>query len=275
VAAEAAILPAGPCGFDPYLDGPCAGFASARYAVVLGERRVVADYRPTGTEPVPELEAILARSEHQNPTAGYPFAVSYDEMLAVDSRRGVAVIGALFAELRPAQAHVMARAPGAEIVALLAGEHGGAWQCRARGESWCEARFTVVQTTVRTAAWSWHDLKNVEERLQQATVGALDALTKERQRLLQALTPKCTVEAGRLFVTKSGFGWRYAPVRCDSGEEAGIPAQATRTNSVVTRSNGVAKTHRVVGVECDMPAFETSSFGLPDQEVELTPAGCD
>lgn len=273
-AAEAAILPAGLCGFDPYLDGPCAGFATARFAVVLGERRVAYDYRPTKTEPARELEAVLGRSERQGLTLGYPFAVSYDDMLAADSRRGLAVIGALFADLRLAQAHVSARAPGAEIVALRAGEHGGMWQCRARGEAWCEARFTVVQSIVRTVAWSWRELEQVEGQLQQAAPNSLDALIEERQRMLQARTPRCTVEAGRLFIAQSGFGWPYAPVLCDSGEEAGILAQSTRINSVVTRANGVAKIHRIVAVECDTPRVEKRSFGLPAQDVELTPAGC-
>jgi hypothetical protein len=253
-APEAAILPAGLCGFDPYLDEPCRGFASPRFAVVLGERRVADDYRLSATEPLRELEATLAQGKGHGMTVGYPFAVSYDDMLAADSRRGVAVVGALFAELRQAQAYVTAHAQGAEIVALRAGEHGGMWQCEARGESWCEARFSVVQTTVRTAAWSWHDLEQTEE--------------------LPELPPRCTIEAGRLFATKSDFGWSFIPVLCDSGEEVGVPAQATRVNSVVTDSEGVPRIHRIVIVECDTPTIETRTFGSSDQYVASTSAGC-
>lgn len=260
----AARLPAGPCGFDPYLEDACT--EAPRFAVVTMRT----------SDPRAAERALRAMPAGD----GYPFAESFDVIPAADPRvRGIGVFAGLFRDRGDAEAR--AAQIGGELVPLASLE-----EQRRRfamslkdGEARERAVVRVVETTAETPAWAAEDLARVEQDLDEA-LGVkwtgLEGQQTRRAAALAALAPRCTVAVERVFVTNAEALYRfrrtYAPVVCDDGRPAWIPWRATRLESAVVDG----RVHQVVLVECDVPTLETRELGARPKDLgPLTLARCD
>jgi hypothetical protein len=261
------LLPAGACGYDPYLGDACSD--APRFAVVA---RRVSD--------AATAESALAAAPH---LAGYPFAASFDEIAAADARRrGVMVVVGLFAARRDADA--WASALHDDVVPLASVEELN----RRRYDDvkdWDrhEASIVrVVETTAPTAAFAGSDLERVESELDERLARNWTKLPGQqlrRVRALASLSPRCTLDAGRVFVTDEATLYRflrhYAPVTCPDGRRAWVPWRATRLESAVVRAGDQLDVHQVILVECDVPTLETRPLGpAPDALGALTDEHC-
>lgn len=246
-------LPAGACGFDPYLGEACGESPEPGFAVVL-----------LRTEDLRAAERALARAPH---AGGYPFVATLDELPAQDARlRGIVVIAGLWANA--ADATAAARAAGGEVLPLASQDefrrrqYGGVEKYEAY-----EARVShAVEITSATPAYRAEDLERVETDLDEELATKWVPMPEQyvrRARALAALVPACTVAAGRVFATNERELYRfrrtYAPAKCDDGREAWVPWRATRRESVVADG----RVHQVILVECDVPTLETRPLGAP------------
>jgi hypothetical protein len=267
VAPPAGLLPAGACGFDPYLGDACEDAAS--FAVVT-----------LRTNDVHAAERALRRGPR---FAGYPFVESFDRIPAADARiRGMGVFAGLFGARRDADA--FARATGAEVIPLATVEE---LEKRAGADlgdfDEHEAHvLRVVETTTTSPAYDEADLERVEGDLDERLAGEWTKLPGQQARraaALATLPPRCTVGSGRVFATNEGalytFRRQYAPVTCDDGHAAWVPWRATRLESTVVRTRDAFRIHQVILVECDVPTLETRALGPAPQALgALTDANC-
>jgi len=263
-----ALLAAGLCGFDNYLSESCAEAPPPRWAVVLRVSHSAAD-----------IEATLRKAAVLELAAGYPFAVSLDDLPAADRRKGLAVVAGLFASKPPAEAYARELPSSARLLELaaLVEEPPGFYMLRdPKGPSARDARVRAVELVEDTPAWSRPELERVEHELDEALARKWVKLPKQRARreaALAKLDPRCTLERGRVFTAKDAdfYGWRrnYAPVQCPDGARAWVPWRATRLESVVVRAGGAAKVHQVILVECDQATVETRAFSSPSSAQPL------
>ena len=253
-------LPAGTCGFDPYLQEACTDAPS--FAVVLSRTN---DARAAERA----LRAMPARD-------GYPFVESFDVLPAADANvRGMGVFAGLYRDRRGAEAR--AAEVGGEVTPLATVDAFQRRGCAGAADSdACERSMTrVVQTSARTPAWDAADLERVEREIDEKWV-PLPAQQRRRAAELAKLTPRCTIGPARVFVTNENAIYRfmrtYAPVVCDDGRPAWIPWRATRLESAVVND----RVHQVILVECDVPTLETRPLGPPSPEYgPLTNGRCD
>ena len=259
----AGLLPAGTCGFNPYLGDACT--EAPRYAVVT-----LRTSDPRAAE----------RALHAAPRfAGDPFAESFDVLPAADAKvRGLGVFAGLFRERRDADSY--ARALHAEVVALTTIDEFQARQ-EASGDFDAHERSIVraVQTSGETPAYAESDLERVERELDERLVTHWTKMPAQQERRvaeLSKLKPLCTVAADRVFATDQltlfRFRRMYAPVTCEDGRRAWVPWRATRLESAFVGE----RVHQVILVECDVPTLETRAPGPPSRALgPLTDDACD
>lgn len=270
------LMPAGTCGFDPYLREACAAGDDAApaptYAVV--------------TSRADDPRAAEAALRETPRFGGYPFAVSFDDLPAADaSARGIAVVAGLFGQREDADAYALAlgRAEVLPLATVAAHERRLAAGTYANEDDREKHIRHVVELAGDTPAYDAADLGRTESALDEA-LGAhwvrLPAQQGRRAAALARLRPRCTLPAGRVFVTDGqalyGFRRMYAPVTCDDGSEAWVPWRATRLESAVLWEGGAWKVHQVILVECDVPTVETRPLGLaPPGLGPITEASCE
>ncbi len=248
------LLPAGTCGYAPYLDNACAS-DDPDFAVTTWR----------GSD-VRSAEAAL---RHGPRVGGYPFAVSFDDLPPADARvRGIAVVAGLFVTREDAAAYrralgrgqVVPLASGAEYRHRIHGNHR-----YASFDEQQKAIHHVVQIATDTLAYDAKDLERIERAFDEGPWVPFRAQQTRRAAALARLRPRCRLRAGRVFVTNGvvlyNFMRSYAPVTCDDGREAWVPWRATRLESTVVREHGAFEVHQVIDVECDVPRLETRAFG--------------
>ncbi|MDI1444336.1 hypothetical protein [Polyangium sp. 6x1] len=256
------LLPAGRCAFDPYLSEPCEGSPTAHYALLL----------PSSGD-AEAAEIALRKGRTLRLAAGYPFAVTFDDMPTKKSKqRGIAVVAGLFAERGQAEAYASHLPPGTEIVELASRED----------VDFTGKRTASVEIAEDTLAWAPEDIDVVEATLDEELAKKWVKLPEQkarRDRALAGIKPRCSLTQGRVFATDQSklfkYQRNYAPVRCDDGREAWVALRATRLDTVVTRPAGGALVHQVILVECDQPTVETRHFdaGSAAKPVRLAMGG--
>ncbi len=245
------VLPAGACGFDPYLGGACTSAAS--FAVTWDASDAAA------------ATTLLATARTKSLAVGYPFAASYDELAARDAtKKGIAIILGLFAT--EAEARSLATSSSANVVALTSVEAKFARD---------SARQQAFPTYDRYEASSYVAIEMLDDAkaFSAADVGAIDAQgasgplgprIQRRTAAIAAATARCTVARGRVFSATRARAFQFArawmPVTCPDGSEAWVSERVTRFESVVTRDG---RLHQVIEVSCDVPTLEARSFATP------------
>ncbi|NUO52218.1 MAG: hypothetical protein HOV80_25475 [Polyangiaceae bacterium] len=298
------LWPAGTCGFDPYLSGACDTFEAPRFAVVLSEhakhqipsrkfRRMSDDaasslgpsralFGDLPVRPQDELaraERALEAARSLGLAAGYPFAVSYDDLPARDEKkRGVAIVAGLFATKAEADELVASKHLAAQVVEL-APALAAQMDCSDDYEACTATQITVVEMLAPTKAYSTATIEKLIEEQNELPWVKYDKAALRERKALERLPSACEVKAGQLFLAKGNRLYRqmrkYAPVTCPSGAEAWVPWRATRLESAVLRKGNEASLHQVILVECDVPTLEERPF-LPTvpEKVAVDMAGC-
>jgi len=281
------LLPAGLCGFNPYLSPPCDDELLPRFAVVLAELgagtmgkprprphpALLGDMAVRPHDELREAERAMTRGRQLGLPAGYPFAVSYDEMPAADGRRALAVVAGLFILRDEAEEFIRARSLSARVVAL-----GGTDDalCLEDDHLACmKGLRTVVEVTTGGAAYAQKDLTALEERLSSVTGGEIE---RERERSMATMKPVCTVQPGHVALTDQhelyGFSREFAPVTCPDGSRAWTAWRNTRLQSVVVQEREGVFIHQVVSVSCDSPTVDRRAFGAAPVRTQVAVAGC-
>jgi hypothetical protein len=283
-------MPAGLCGFEPYLSSACGDAYSEppRVALVLRappakqaslaptEKMFFADMpAPRPSPPVVSADEIararnlLAHGKTLGFAAGYPFAIDWHELPSADrSRRGIAIVGGLFKERELAKRWLARRPAIASAVDVVDLGDASEYERRQNPTDGDYTRFLATRRVV---------VEVIEEAraFDDATVERFfERADHNRDRLVAALAktePKCTVPAGSLFVSSREELYRMnrelAPVMCGR-TRAWIAWTATRLEAVVTRSKkGPPLIHQVVEVSCDSPSIATRPFGSPAKVV--------
>jgi hypothetical protein len=253
------LLPAGLCGFDPYLEEPCGDRPAPHYALVLGVSN------STG-----EIEATLRKARVLELAAGYPFVVSFGELPRRDARPGFAVVAGLFATPSDAADYRRNLPSSTEVVELAAVDESSPFG------RFDDPRGSAIEIAEDTPAWSAVDLERLEHELDEALAKRWVKLPKQRARreaALAKLTPRCRIDGGRVFSARASelfrFHRKYAPVRCPDGTDAWVAWRATRLEAVVERAARGPKIHQVILVECDQPTLETRIFSAPSSATPI------
>ena len=289
------LYPAGYCGFDPYLDGPCDSAPPPTFAVVLGSfqvamttarrgdvsRPVYGDQAIKPSDEIRHLELALASARNLGLPVGYPFVSSYDDLPdKARKRHGFAIVAGLFSSETAAVAFVRDKGLSAhrsEIVEIApSAEDYGA--CGDDYEACMAKRHTAVEILSRTPAWTSEALTKVEEALDQSSARGSASPNQRRAVALSKLQPVCEVAPGRVFSTDRrtlyAFQRTYAPITCDDGRPAWVPWRSTRLESAVVPTSSGTRIHQVVEVECDTPTIEDRPFGPQPPPIDYPVGRC-
>jgi hypothetical protein len=283
------LWPAGTCGFEPYLDTACDELGAPRFAVVLGEygkslipsrkfkrlhrdedasrpapsRLHVGDLPSRPQDELVRAERALAAARTLGLAPGYPFAVSYDELPALDEdKRGIAIVAGLYATKAEAKALVASKRLKADVVELAPAD-AAHMVC----DDWSACQSTYISVVEVMAPAKAYDAKQIEKL--NAAQDELPWVKYEKavaryMKALERLPAACEVQPGRLFLANQDRLYRQfrklAPVTCPDGQEAWVPWRATRLESAVVRKNNDTVMHQVVLVECDSPTLEERPF---------------
>lgn len=250
-AAPMGVLPAGLCGFDPYLGGACTSAAS--FAVTLD-----ATDATTAT-------TLLASARTKTLSVGYPFAVTYDDLPARDAtKKGIAIVLGLFAT--EPEARALAASASAGVIPLTSvdakfARDSARQQAFPTYDRYQASSYVAIEVLDDAPALSLADVVALEAKWQTLPVAAQIA---RRTAAIPTATARCTVARGRVFSASRArvyqFRRAWMPVACADGSEAWVSERVTRFESVVTPD---AKLHQVVQVDCDVPALETRPFATP------------
>lgn len=261
----AAILPAGQCRFDPYLEETCHR-DTPRFAVTVSERDAAA--------------ATRAIAAHRDLPAGYPFAVSSADLGLGGDRSAIVVVTGLFAS--EAAAKTMRDALGTGWVRPLATPEavtrGNLCLGDASYDDCMRKHIVAVQMAVSAPAYAEADVQRVTDLLDQGTWEPFPKAVAHTAALISVAKPVCTVGAGTVHATNEhdlyGFRRRFAPVTCVDGTHAWVDWRATRLESTVGLDGTI---DQVILVECDTPKIEhRSAFApAPLEPTNLSAASCD
>ncbi len=240
-------MPAGLCGFEPYLGVPCDERDPPKVALLL-----------RATKPAP---ALLAKAKTLGLAEGYPFALDGHELPTITERRGITIVAGLFRSQAHAKTWLSTRATIAretELAALASVEEYERRKTPADGDytKFLATRHVVVEVVEDTPAWddaTVERLFNADNHNREKTAAAL-----------AKVAPACRVSAGTLHVSNMEevykMGREYAPVTCGRAR-SWIAWTATRLEAVVTRTKNGPILHQVVEVSCDTPTIASRPFG--------------